>query len=64
MAEVIMPKMSDAMMELGWVKAAGTLVCKHGGEPEGGYRRSIADSLELDVAGADVDGSPDLRQQA
>jgi len=24
-------------------------VCKHGGEPEGGYRRSIPDSFELDV---------------
>jgi hypothetical protein len=57
-------RMSDAMMELGWVKVAGTLVCKRGGAPEGGYRRSIADSLELDVAGVEVDGSPDLRQQA
>jgi hypothetical protein len=42
-------RMSDAMMALGWTKVAGTLVCKHGGEPEGGYRRSIPDSFEVDV---------------
>jgi predicted P-loop ATPase len=41
-------RMSDAMMQLGWTKVAGTLVCKRGSAPEGGYRRSIPDSIELD----------------
>jgi hypothetical protein len=41
-------RMSDAMMELGWTKVAGTLVCKRGGDPEGGYRRPTPDGLELD----------------
>jgi putative DNA primase/helicase len=41
-------RMSDAMMELGWTKVAGTLVCKRGNAPEGGYRRSIPDGIELD----------------
>lgn len=43
-------RISDAMMTLGWTKAPGTLVCRHGGEAEGGYRRSIADSYEPDTA--------------
>jgi hypothetical protein len=43
-------RMSDAMMALGWTKVAGTLVCKHGGEAEGGYRRPLPDGFELDVA--------------
>jgi putative DNA primase/helicase len=29
-------RISDAMMTLGWNKDAATLVCKHGGAPEGG----------------------------
>jgi hypothetical protein len=41
-------RISDAMMTLGWNKDAGTLVCKHGGEPEGGYRREMPDGYELD----------------
>jgi len=36
-------RMSDAMMTNRWTKAASTLVCKHGGTPEGGYRRPLAD---------------------
>ena len=41
-------RISEAMMSLGWAKVDGTLVCKRGEKPEGGYRRSIPDSLELD----------------
>jgi hypothetical protein len=41
-------RISDAMMTLGWTKATGTLVCKHGGDPEGGYRRQMPDGYELD----------------
>jgi putative DNA primase/helicase len=41
-------RISDAMMTLGWTKATGTLVCKHGGDPEGGYRREMPDGYELD----------------
>jgi Virulence-associated protein E len=36
-------RISEAMMALGWDKAHGTLVCKHGGKPEGGYRRPLSD---------------------
>jgi Virulence-associated protein E-like domain len=39
-------RMSDAMAALGWTKAAGTLVCKHGGSAEGGYRRPTKDHFE------------------
>jgi Virulence-associated protein E len=38
-------RISEAMMALGWVK--GTLVCKRGGAPEGGYRRPLPDTYEL-----------------
>jgi hypothetical protein len=40
-------RISEAMMALGWTKAPGTLVCKHGGKPEGGYRRPLLDDYEL-----------------
>jgi hypothetical protein len=43
-------RMSDAMAALGWTKAAGTLVCKHGGSAEGGYRRPTKDRFEPDAA--------------
>jgi Virulence-associated protein E len=43
-------RMSEAMTSLGWKKAAGTLVCKHGGSAEGGYRRPTKDRFEPDAA--------------
>jgi hypothetical protein len=39
-------RISDAMTSLGWTKVPGTLVCKHGGSPEGGYRRPTVDRFE------------------
>jgi hypothetical protein len=50
-------RISDAMMALGWTKVPGTLVCRHGGEPEGGYRRPMPDDYEL-VAEPPADEAP------
>jgi len=47
-------RMSEAMTSLGWRKAAGTLVCRHGGSAEGGYRRPTKDRLESDAAAQDA----------
>ncbi len=44
-------RISDAMMTLGWTKVSSTLVCKHGGSPEGGYRRPLADVHVMGPAG-------------
>lgn len=46
-------RISDAMTSLGWTKAPGTLVCKHGGSAEGGYRRTTADRFEASAAERD-----------
>ena len=51
-------RISDAMLTLGWAKAAGTLVCRHGGKPEGGYRRPIPDDYEPDPPLVDGAGAP------
>lgn len=40
-------RISEAMMALGWTKVPGTLVCKRGAKPEGGYRRPLPDDYEL-----------------
>jgi hypothetical protein len=48
-------RISEAMMALGWEKAAATLVCKRGAKPEGGYRRPLPDTyvaMPLSSAGA------------
>src|SRR5438552_1455914 len=56
-------RISDAMMTLGWAKAASPLVCKHGAAAEGGYRRPLPDTYEpleatpVDDAGATVDAA-------
>jgi hypothetical protein len=39
-------RISDAMASLGWTKAPATLVCRHGGTPEGGYRRPTTERFE------------------
>jgi hypothetical protein len=39
-------RISDAMTSLGWTKANGTLVCRHGRSAEGGYRRNAPARFE------------------
>ncbi|MCK1711404.1 MULTISPECIES: hypothetical protein [unclassified Bradyrhizobium] len=43
-------RISDAMTSLGWTKAPGTLVCKHGSSAEGGFRRHTEDRFETSAA--------------
>jgi Virulence-associated protein E len=50
-------RLSDAMITLGWTKANGTLVCKHGGEAEGGYRRPMPEVYEPEEAPLDGAGA-------
>ncbi len=50
-------RISDAVMMLGWTKAPGTLVCRHGAGAEGGYRRPLPDIYVADQAQQADDGS-------
>jgi hypothetical protein len=53
-------RISDAMMTLGWLKVRDTLVCKHGENSEGGYRRPLPDAFEPDATLPVHDGSPPI----
>jgi hypothetical protein len=51
-------RISEAMMELGWTKAPGTIRCHKGEQPTSGYTRPILLSPTAPTGATDVTGAP------